>query len=104
MDVIGGQRSVRPALLPSLVSSSMRSSNLEPPAFSSGYRWPCTSRVSSSSVLGRARGQAELLLKEALHIQMTSAEEHFSQKKGLEVPGCWTALMMRQEGRSAGSL
>ena len=55
-------------------------------------------------MLDRARGQAELLLKEALHIQMTSAEEHFSQKKGLEVPGCWTALMTRQEGRGAGSL
>jgi len=29
-------------------------------------------------VLDRARGYWELLLKEALHIQMTPAEEHFN--------------------------
>ena len=34
------------------------------------------------SVLGRARGQWELLLKEALHIQMTHAEEQFKQDRG----------------------
>jgi len=31
-----------------------------------------------TSVLNRARGQGELVLKEALHIQMTPAEEHFN--------------------------
>ena len=38
-----------------------------------------------TSVLGRARGQGELLPKEALHIQMTPAKEHFNRDKG------WTA-------------
>jgi len=50
-------------------------------------------------VLDRARGQGELLLKEALHIQMTPAEECFNRDKGLEIPGCWTALMKIQGGR-----
>ena len=34
------------------------------------------------SVLGRARGQGKLLLKESLHIQMTHAEEHFNRDRG----------------------
>ena len=50
-------------------------------------------------VLDHGRGQ-ELLLKEALHIQMTPSEERFNQDGGLEVPGCWIAVMRRQEGRS----
>ena len=37
---------------------------------------------------------------EALHIQMTPAEECFSRDGGLEIPGCWTAVMRRREGRS----
>ena len=45
-----------------------------------------------TSVLDRARGQGELLLKEA-HIQMTPAEERFSQDRGLEIPGCLTTVM-----------
>ena len=36
------------------------------------------------------RGQ-ELLVKEALHIQMTPSEECFNRDGGLEVPGCWTS-------------
>ena len=52
-----------------------------------------------TSVLDRARGQGELLQKEA-HIQMTPAEEHFSQDRGLEIPGWWTTVMRRKEGRS----
>ena len=39
-------------------------------------------------------------MKEALHIQMTPVEERFNQDGGLEVPGCWTAVMRRQGGRS----
>ena len=42
----------------------------------------------------------ELLVKEALHIQMTPVEERFNRDGGLEVPGCWTAVMRRQGGRS----
>ena len=48
-----------------------------------------------TTVLDHGRGQ-ELLLKEALHIQMTPSEEHFNRDGGLEVPGCWTAVMRRQ--------
>ena len=45
-------------------------------------------------------GRGQLLVKEALHIQMTPVEECFNRDGGLEVPGCWTAVMRRQEGRS----
>ena len=38
-----------------------------------------------TTVLDRGRGQ-ELLLKEALHIQMTPSEERFNRDGGLEVP------------------
>ena len=50
-----------------------------------------------TTVLDRGRGQ-ELLLKEALHIQMTPSEECFNRDGGLEVPGCWIAVMRRQGG------
>ena len=51
-----------------------------------------------TTVLDHGRGQ--LLVKEALHIQMTPVEEHFNRDGGLEFPGCWTAVMRRQGGRS----
>ena len=51
-----------------------------------------------TTVLDHGRGQ-ELLVKEALHIQMTPVEERFNRDGGLEVPGCWTAVMKRQGGR-----
>ena len=31
---------------------------------------------------------------------MTPVEERFNRDGGLEVPGCWTAVMRRQGGRS----
>ena len=43
-----------------------------------------------TTVLDHGRGQ-ELLVKEALHTQMTPSEE---------VPGCWSAVMRRQGGRN----
>ena len=49
--------------------------------------------------LDHGRGK-ELLVKEALHIQMTPMEECFNRGGGLEVSGCWTAVMRRQGGRS----
>ena len=52
-----------------------------------------------TTVLDHGRGQ-ELLVKEALHIQMTPVEERFKRDGGLEVPGCWTTVMRRQRGRS----
>ena len=52
-----------------------------------------------TTVLDHGRGQ-ELLVKEALHIQMKSSEEYFNRDGGLEVPGCWSAVMRRQGGWS----
>ena len=52
-----------------------------------------------TTVLDQGRGQ-ELLVKKSLHIQMTSSEERFNRDGGQEVPGCWTAVMRRQEGLS----
>ena len=49
-------------------------------------------------ILEHGRGQ-ELLVKEALHIQMTPVEVRFNRDGELEVPSCWTAVM-RQGGRS----
>ena len=40
-----------------------------------------------TSVLDR---ELHVLLKEALHIQMTPAEERFNRDRGLEIPGCWS--------------
>ena len=50
-----------------------------------------------TTVLDHGREQ-ELLAKEALHIQMIPAEDYLNQDGGLEVPGCWTAVMRRQGG------
>ena len=46
-----------------------------------------------ASVIDRARRSRELMLKEALHIQMTPAEERFNRDGGLEIPGCWIAAL-----------
>ena len=50
-----------------------------------------------SSAMDHGRGQ-EVLVKEALHIQMTPAEERFNRDGELEVPVCWTTVMRRQGG------
>ena len=42
----------------------------------------------------------KLLEKQALHIQMIPSEERFNRDGGLKVPGCWTAVMRKQRGRS----
>ena len=52
-----------------------------------------------TTVLDHGRGQ-ELLVKEALHIQMILSEERFNRDGGLEVPGCWTTVMRREEQSS----
>ena len=52
-----------------------------------------------TTALDHARGQ-ELMVKKALHIQITPSEERFNRNGGLEVLGCWTAVMRRQGGRS----
>ena len=52
-----------------------------------------------TTVLDHGRGQ-KLLVKEALHIQMTPSEECFNRDGGLEVPDYWTTVMRRHGGRS----
>ena len=52
-----------------------------------------------TTVLDHGRGQ-QLLVKEALHIQITPSKHQFNRDGGLEVSGCWTTVMRRQEGRS----
>ena len=51
--------------------------------------------LGGDTVLDHGRGQ-ELLVKEALHIQMIFMKEHFNRDGGLEVSGCWTTVMRRQ--------
>ena len=41
-----------------------------------------------------------MLVKEALHIQLSPLQECFNRDGGLEVPGCWTTVMRRRRGRS----
>ena len=55
-------------------------------------------RWEETSVVDRARRQEELLLKEALHIQMTPVEDHFNRDGGVELPGCWIATLKKLGG------
>ena len=43
-------------------------------------------------MLDHGTGQ-KLLVKKALHIQMTPWKEHFNRDEGLEVPECWTTVI-----------
>ena len=49
--------------------------------------------------MARAQGSScylagkELLLKEALHISLTSEEQHFNRDVGLELQGCWVSTL-----------
>ena len=52
-----------------------------------------------TEIVDQARRPKELLLKEALHIQMTPAGQRFNRDVGLELPNCWTATL-RIAGRS----
>lgn len=44
-------------------------------------------------VLDQAGRQKELLLKEALHVQQTTEDQHFNWDVGTDLPGCWTATL-----------
>ena len=58
------------------------------------FKWEQT------SVINQARYPKELLLKKPIHIQMTLAGDRFNTDTGLEVPGCWLAVLTSQEGRA----
>ena len=57
-----------------------------------------------TSMVDRAIRRTELLLKEALSIQLTPVGERLNRDEGLELPGCWAATIRavacRQERRS----
>ena len=57
-----------------------------------------TIKWEETAVVDMARHPRELLLKEAIHIQMTPAEERLNRDAGLELPRCWVAALRRQEG------
>ena len=57
-----------------------------------------TIKWEETAVVDMARHPRELLLKEAIHIQMTPAEERLNRDAGLELPGCWVAALRKQEG------
>ena len=44
-----------------------------------------------ASVVDHARRSGELLVKEALHIRLTSRDELFNRDDGLELPKFWVA-------------
>ena len=56
-----------------------------------------TIKWDETTVVDMARHPRELLPKEAIHIQMTPAEERLNRDTRLELPGCWVAALRRQE-------
>ena len=60
-----------------------------------------------TSVVDRASRHAELLLKEALSIQLTPVGERLNRDEGLELPGCWAATIRavaRRQGQRSTQL
>ena len=55
-------------------------------------------RLGGDHSAGPWQRRGTVIVKEALHIQMTPSEEHFNRDGGLEVSGCWIAVMTRQGG------
>ena len=48
--------------------------------------------------LDRAARPAQLMVKEALHIQKTPANNRLNRDGGYELPGCWIATMKKLGG------
>ena len=78
-----------------------RKRTLEKPAVAE-YAWKDqhTIKWEQTTVVDMARHPSKLLLKEAIHINMTPVEECLNRGTGLELPGCWVATLRRQEGRT----
>lgn len=53
-----------------------------------------------TAVVDQARRCKEFVLKETLHIQLTSAEECFNTDEGEELPECWNASLQMLKGRA----
>ena len=70
-----------------------------PSSRSNGDLWENHPLIDWEVTTAQDHGQGQgLLVKEALHIQMTPSAERFNGDEGLEVPGCWIAVMRRQGG------
>ena len=50
------------------------------------------------SIIDQARRHKELLLKEALQIHMTPADQRLNREGGLELPGCWSTTLKTLQG------
>ena len=59
--------------------------------------------LKEASIIDRARRHKELLLKEALHIHMTPADQRLNREGGLELPGCWLVTLKRLRGGAGSS-
>ena len=46
-----------------------------------------------TSVIDRAEGRMELVVKEALHIGLRSGDELMNRDKGMDLPGCWLSVV-----------
>ena len=51
-----------------------------------------------ASIIDWARRYTKLQLKETLHIHMTHSDQHLDREGGLELPGCWSAMLKRRWG------
>ena len=74
-----------------------RKGTLEKPAVSE-HAWKDHHAIKwdETTVVDMAKHPRELLLKEAIHLQITPAEERFNRDTKLELPGCWVAALRRQ--------
>ena len=59
------------------------------------HAWDCQQPImwNDTTILDRARGQLELRVKEAFHIQLRPNHEHVNRDVGLELPGCWISTL-----------
>ena len=46
-----------------------------------------------TAVIDQARSRKELLLKEALHINLTREDRRYNRDVGLELQGCWISTL-----------
>ena len=53
-----------------------------------------------TAVVYVARHPSVLLLEESIHINMTPVEERRNRDTELQLPRCWVATLIRQEGKT----
>ena len=57
-----------------------------------------------AEILDSARNQHVLRVKEALHIELTPKDTHFSRDVGVELPGCWSATIRKPHPNTHASI